>query len=137
MNRKVLKDFTFSSGLTLPAGTMVSVTSYPIHTDETKYTDAHTFQGFRFADIRESASSEALKHHMVTPRNDYLLFGHGRHACPGRFFAVNELKLMLSHILLTYDVKLPNDSHTPPASRWIGAAILPDERAEVLFRARA
>ena len=35
----------------------------------------------------------------------FLAFGHGRHACPGRFFAVHELKLLMAYIVLNYDVE--------------------------------
>ena len=34
MTRKVLKDFTFSNGITVPAGTFVSVAGYHIHNDD-------------------------------------------------------------------------------------------------------
>jgi cytochrome P450 len=32
-------------------------------------------------------------------------FGHGRSACPGRFFASNVLKITLCHLLLNYDFR--------------------------------
>lgn len=96
------------------------------------YPEADKFRAFRFADMRES---ESLKHHMVTPNLDYLLFGQGRHACPGRFFAVNELKVMMAHVILTYDVKLEREG-VPPLPRWFGASLILDAKAEVLFRAR-
>ncbi|KAF6808442.1 p450 monooxygenase [Colletotrichum musicola] len=32
-------------------------------------------------------------------------FGHGMHSCPGRFFAGNEAKVMIAHLLLKYDLK--------------------------------
>jgi cytochrome P450 len=34
------------------------------------------------------------------------VFGSDRHLCPGRFFASNELKLAVAHILLKYDIRL-------------------------------
>lgn len=54
---------------------------------------------------------------------------------PGRFFAVNELKAMLAHILLNYDVKMADDGGRP-ANVWIGLSSLPNTKAEVLFRKR-
>ena len=36
---------------------------------------------------------------------NYLPFGLGKHACPGRHFAVNEIKFALHHLLLKYDIK--------------------------------
>jgi cytochrome P450 len=41
----------------------------------------------------------------VTREN--LTWGYGQHACPGRFFAANEIKLMLARILMDYDLRLP------------------------------
>lgn len=87
--------------------------------------------------MREVSDDKALKHYMVTPNLDYLIFGHGRHACPGRFFAVNELKLMMAHLLLTYDVKFADDRQVPPAPRWYGVHIIPNSKAEVVFCARS
>ncbi|KAF8955284.1 cytochrome P450 [Flammula alnicola] len=135
MNRKVLKDFTFSNGVTVPAGTHVAVATYSTHVDETTYTNPDKFEGFRFAEMRE-AEGEGTKHQMVSLSHDYVTFGTGRHACPGRFFAVNEIKAMLAHVLLTYDVKLPDDGPRPE-NVWFQAGCSPDPTAQVMFRKRA
>ncbi|KAK1625299.1 cytochrome P450 [Colletotrichum phormii] len=42
----------------------------------------------------------------VTTGPDSLGFGHGQHACPGRFFAANEVKIAMCHLLLKYDLEL-------------------------------
>lgn len=55
---------------------------------------------------------------------------------PGRFFAANELKSMLAHVVVTYDIKL-EDNATRPRSLHFGTSILVDSCAEVLFRKRA
>jgi cytochrome P450 len=44
--------------------------------------------------------------HFVTTSPESLGFGHGQHACPGRFFAANEVKVLLCHLLLKYDFEL-------------------------------
>jgi hypothetical protein len=54
---------------------------------------------------------------------------------PGRFFAANELKAMLAHLVLTYDVKL-EDEGVRPTDMWFGGACMPNQTAEVLFRKR-
>ena len=51
---------------------------------------------------------------------------------PGRFFAVNEIKAMMAHVVLTYDFMMPE----LPRTRWSGFARIPDNNAEVLFRKR-
>ncbi|KAK1217072.1 hypothetical protein PQX77_020283 [Marasmius sp. AFHP31] len=107
VERKVLKDFTFSDGTLVPAGTTVGVPVRALQRDEAYFLNGDKFNGFRFADMRDE-EGESIKHQMVTPTADFFLFGHGRHACPGRFFAVNEMKLLVAHILLSYDMKAEN-----------------------------
>ena len=54
---------------------------------------------------------------------------------PGRFFAANEFKTILAHILLNYDVKIANGGGRPE-NMWFGRYCLPNTKAEVLFRKR-
>lgn len=51
---------------------------------------------------------------------------------PGRFFAASELKAMVAHVVLTYDIMMTDKPHTT----WIGINRIPDKNAEVLFRKR-
>jgi hypothetical protein len=61
---------------------------------------------------------------------DHLTFGYGRHAwcvfflpqsiavthisvSPGRFFAVNEVKAFLAHVVVTYDIKFEEGKQAP------------------------
>ncbi|KAK7058630.1 hypothetical protein VNI00_002266 [Paramarasmius palmivorus] len=102
--RKPLQDFTFSDGTVIPAGTFVATATRALHFDESHYTNPDEFDGLRFHRLREELGDN-LKYQMVTPGDNYLSFGAGKHACPGRFFAVNELKALVSHTLLNYDIK--------------------------------
>ena len=53
---------------------------------------------------------------------------------PGRFFAVNEIKALLAHILVTYDIKLEDGKQVPRGVR-IGTIRFPG-KANVMFRKR-
>ena len=55
---------------------------------------------------------------------------------PGRFFAANELKCMMAHIVANYDIKLPNDSREMPTPDWFAYSISPNRTADVMFRKR-
>ena len=55
---------------------------------------------------------------------------------PGRFFAANELKTLVAHTLLNYDIKLENNTTTVPASVWLIRDISPDASIKVMFRKR-
>ncbi|KAF5365276.1 hypothetical protein D9758_005351 [Tetrapyrgos nigripes] len=79
LDRKVLKDFTFSDGTTIPAGARVAIASIALHHDERYYEDPYEFRPFRFADMR-AQEGESTKHQMITPNPEYMFFGAGRHA---------------------------------------------------------
>ncbi|KAF9261891.1 cytochrome P450 [Marasmius fiardii PR-910] len=134
ITRIALKDYRFSNGVVIPAGTKVGVPSYHIHHDEATYPSPLEFNPTRFSELREK-EGEGIKHHMVTPTSDYLTFGAGKHACPGRFFAVNEIKALLAHVLMNYDIKL-RDSDVFPEEIEFAGFITPNQNAKVLFRKR-
>ena len=54
---------------------------------------------------------------------------------PGRFFAANELKAMMAHVVMNYDVKFEQEGVRPP-NKWYGLSLGPDPTAKVLFRKR-
>ncbi|KAM6503707.1 Cytochrome P450 [Amanita muscaria] len=134
MSRKALRDFTFSDGTTIPAGSTVAVPFNSVHTDANDYSDPSAFDGFRFENLREQ-DGESMKHQIISLGVDYVLFGNGRRACPGRFFVANELKLMLAYAVMNYDVKMA-DGKGRPGSWKFGIHRAPDRSAQILFRKR-
>lgn len=86
---------------------MTAAATAAIATDpDTFSANSNLFDGHRFFRLRESnkASESAFKMGMAT--EDSLGFGLGSQACPGRFFAVNQMKLMLSKFLTSWDLTL-------------------------------
>lgn len=49
-------------------------------------------------------------HRFVTTSPESLVFGHGAHACPGRFFASNEIKIVMIEMLRSWDFRLKGDT---------------------------
>ncbi|KAG6919290.1 hypothetical protein DXG01_007422 [Tephrocybe rancida] len=135
MDREVMKDFTFSNGAIVPKGNSIAVANYAIHHNEEIYSDPSTFDGFRFSRMREERIEEFRKHQLVSLSHDYIVFGYGRHACPGRAFAVDELKAFLAHVLLNYDVAFENNGPRPVDSTF-GLVVMPDLTVSVMFRKR-
>ena len=133
MLRLVREPFTFSDGTYLPDGTYIAVPSHAIHLDESNYPDPTSFVPFRFVD-KAKKEGTGRKVDVTAATTDFLLFGYGRHACPGRFFAVAELKLMVALILMKYDVKLEGP-HPEPV--WVVTTSMPNRKVELLFRKRA
>jgi cytochrome P450 len=81
MGRLALRPFTFSNGVTVPAGTVVAIPASSTHTDERNYSDPDEFDGFRFAKLREMEghTTAATKYLSVSPSSGFLTFGLGRH----------------------------------------------------------
>ncbi|KAH8811233.1 cytochrome P450 [Xylogone sp. PMI_703] len=108
MNRIVTQPYTFKiSGTHLPVGSMTTAATAAIATDpDTFGLDSNDFDGHRFTRLREDnkAGESAFKMGMAT--EDSLGFGLGSQACPGRFFAVNLMKLMLAKFLTQWDLTL-------------------------------
>ncbi|CDO73436.1 hypothetical protein BN946_scf185013.g71 [Trametes cinnabarina] len=134
LSRKAMQDVTLSDGTLIPRGALVVAASTPLHLDNNIYPDAEAFDPFRFARERER-EGQSSKHQYVNTSVDYIAFGHGKHACPGRFFAANELKAMLAFMVLNYDIKFGGDGKRPPNMHW-GPTIVPAPNAQVLFRKR-
>ncbi|KAF8526939.1 cytochrome P450 [Hysterangium stoloniferum] len=130
MMRKVLQDFTFSDGTRLPRGTYLGAVSVARQMDAKHYADPAEFRGFRFvdADAEDDDLHTEARNQMVATSTEYLVFGLGRHVCPGRFFAVLEMKCLLAHMILTYDMKIDK----VPDPLWFGVAVIPDHKAETL-----
>ncbi|KAF4459245.1 cytochrome P450 [Fusarium albosuccineum] len=123
-------------GWTLPYGAFVTVNLQGTHHDEDIYERAMSYDPWRYSRVREEweARTEEEKKvredegrrarglGMVTSSDSHLAFGHGRHACPGRFFVAHELKLIMAAFLLNYDIKMIDQR---PKPQWIGATIIP------------
>jgi cytochrome P450 len=65
-----------------------------------------------------------------------LAFGYGRHACPGRFFAANEIKMILARLVLDFDIKMPGDVTERYPQIAIGAGNSPDPTKTLMLKRR-
>ncbi|PCH34304.1 cytochrome P450 [Wolfiporia cocos MD-104 SS10] len=131
--RKALQNVKLSDGTIVPAGTICGAVSFAMHHDEDNYADPEVFNPFRFSDMR-AEESERVKYQYVNTSPEYISFGHGKHACPGRFFAANELKAVLAHFILNYEMKTEDGRR--PEDRWLGTAIVPNPDANIMFKRR-
>jgi cytochrome P450 len=108
--RKVLKTITLSNGQVIPAGVILECSTSHNQDDEV-FPDASRFDPWRFSKLQEQDEAEGTKsdgvgrHQMVSVTPTHLMFGYGRHACPGRFFAINEIKTIVASFLMKYDMK--------------------------------
>lgn len=101
------------------------------------YLEPEKFDGFRFVKQHSSNNPKAGGLQYAASNLESMAFGYGRHACPGRFFASNEIKMIIAYLLLHYDFRFPDHVKTRPQSMSAETQYLPDHGATVLVRKRA
>jgi cytochrome P450 len=80
MRRLSLRPFTFSNGVTVPAGTLVAVPASAAHTDEEIYPNPNEFDGFRFWKLRDTDENKMTsRYQAVSTSSEHLTYGLGRH----------------------------------------------------------
>lgn len=132
MRRKIKRDIVLHDGTLLPAGTHIAFPLNQVSHDPNLWHEPDKFDGFRCFKLREQPGNES-KFQFVTTGVNNLDFGHGTHACPGRFFAANEIKTILIHLLLNYDFKFKKGQERPE-SLWTPGGYHPDPDVKILIK---
>lgn len=63
-------------------------------------------------------------------------FGTGAHTCPGRFFAIHEVKLLVANIVSRYEFKLRDEHLARPLMPAAGLLYATDPDMGFLFKRR-
>jgi cytochrome P450 len=92
------------------------------------------FDGLRFYKLRKIPGNEN-KHQFVTTSPESLNFGHGNHACPGRFFASNEIKVVLIELLRGWEWRF-REGEGRPKNLVRAMFCSPDKTAVLEFKRR-
>lgn len=132
MRRIAIGPVKLSDGLKIPKGLRVVVTNESMRSDSA-WEDPDRFDPHRYMRMRQTAGEEHLAH-LVSTSPNHMGFGHGNHACPGRFFAASELKIQLSHLLIKYEWKLAQDDQVQALT--FGFATPSDPKAKISIRRR-
>ncbi|KAJ4412458.1 hypothetical protein N0V82_008777 [Gnomoniopsis sp. IMI 355080] len=143
--RIVKEEMTLSDGLTLPKDAYICVVNSSCIGREDE-----PFDGFRYAQRKPGQSplpgSSALKARQMwytSTDQSHIAFGQGRYACPGRFVAAVEIKLVLAAMLERYDISFgaKGEMDLGPAKRPKNVHLLElgftDPSARVFLRERA
>lgn len=137
----------------LPTGTNVGSSAYSIHHDTAFYNDPYSYSPFRFSEPREQAAREAAKageegdmqkeletavgkdktSSMNQTTETFLAWGHGRKACPGRYFATDVIRLMIAAMVKDYEIEPLGPR---PKNKWILETIIPQAGAKLRIRRR-
>jgi cytochrome P450 len=107
--------YTFDSGEFLPFGTHLCFPAGPYQEDGYLSENPLVFDPFRFSrDIEDkdlsgdTTENEAIRKEPMTAvstGSTHFPWGVGKSQCPGRFFAMHEMKVALAEIVLNYDIE--------------------------------
>ncbi|KAK8076769.1 hypothetical protein PG994_004041 [Apiospora phragmitis] len=127
----------------LPPGTVVCLSGWGLHHDEALYTRPFEFVWDRFVGGGSSSESAGGEEGEAKPETEaraaaetdrqFAAWGIGKHACPGRFFAVDLIKIIAGKVLADYEVKLGKQR---PENIWIECNVAPPPSATLLVRRR-
>ncbi|GAB1318482.1 Cytochrome P450 monooxygenase AtmP [Madurella fahalii] len=141
--RKALQPFQLSDGSKIDVGQWVCTAPRGMSLDATYYTNPGEFHGFRFvapellADLQHTSFQvpQPGKTSTFTEVSDWQLWGTGKCACPGRYYASAAMKTMLGLFITKYDMQLSD----PKASRYFAwrTFIYPFPSTTVLLHPRA
>ncbi|KAI9249141.1 cytochrome P450 [Phascolomyces articulosus] len=94
---------TLSNGVIIPSDGDVLINTW--HNHHQGGDDIGEFNPFRYVDTGYPATKVG---------DNYLVFGEGRHACPGRWLAVQEIKTIVSMLIHDYKFHAPEGVVFPP-----------------------
>ena len=140
MQRCVLKPLRLSDGTKIPAGTSLAVPALPTLQDPELYPEPSNYDPYRFTRLRAGQSEDPISYasrelyQFISVTKENMPFGYGKHACPGRFFAANEIKMICARILLEYDIGMPYGFNGRYANIVRGSTIMPDRSKTILIR---
>ncbi|CAG8539839.1 22110_t:CDS:2, partial [Gigaspora rosea] len=102
---------TLKNGYQIPKGRIIYLNFLDTHYDEEiQGRDPMKFYAFRH--LERNASATKIERNLI-------IFGNGKHSCPGRFMAVNQIKMVLHMVILKYNVttetgKIPPKKYSGP-----------------------
>ena len=133
---------TFHDGLQLKQGTRIVFPAQGIHFDPANYNSPRDFQPWRFAGSGP-CDCPADGTHQVVGRlkadaidEAYLPFGYGEQACPGRFFALKVVKLIVARLLDEYDIKVAGSLPSSPSTGTMEGFFLPTKKLQISLKSR-
>ncbi|KAL8727210.1 MAG: hypothetical protein Q9166_006174 [cf. Caloplaca sp. 2 TL-2023] len=131
ITRSAVRPYTFRDGFHLPANTLISFPMAELNHDPDIWSHSESFDGSRFLRMRQNGDPNAWQFAFVGENS--INFGAGTHACPGRYYVSQEIKIMLAHLVLNYEFQWPEGKSRPP-NMVHDFATPPSPMAEMMFR---
>ena len=90
----------------------------------------------RYYDLSKGKTKNDSNNHFSSVAQGDSWFGYGRQACPGRWYAEAQIKLILATLILKFDFGFLKDQSSRPPNIHADEKILPDTKQKIVFRRR-
>lgn len=98
--RVTTKDFTYN-GMVFPQGTTLLMNAYCANHDPAQFGNPHRFDPHRWLDPHHQLRHPGVINHFA--------FGKGVRMCSGNILAFKQMYVVMSRLLLLFEIKLPTD----------------------------
>jgi cytochrome P450 len=132
MRRLAIADADFPGGFSIQKGQLVGVDGTNLMNPDI-YPEPTKYDIYRFKRMGDDAL-RGSKAQLVSTSPDHFAFGYGKHACPGRFFAADGMKIVLCHLLVQYEWKLAPGVGAKHFA--IGSALLVNPAVKLMYKRR-
>lgn len=130
-----MEPITLSDGTHIPAGTWIAWANHHHTMDPSVTPNPTLFDPMRSYRGRHSAPDQMNKHLAGQTDPNLLSFGYGKSACPGRYYAVGEIKTILVRLLSEFDWKYPVGKGRPK-NMYANENVFVDPNARLLMKKR-
>ena len=141
--RHANQSLTLHDGFKLAQGTRIAFPCLSVHLDPDNYKQPKEFLPFRFAgtgpcDCDSSGQPKDVGRTKADALDEkFLPFGYGKQACPGRFFALKVVKLILGRFINEYDIEPAGTLPPSPISGSMEGFFLPVKKFDIRVKSRA
>ncbi|KAI0860251.1 cytochrome P450 [Xylaria cubensis] len=134
--RAVVESLTLKDGTHIPKGARICWAGADHMNDPSTTSNPKAFDPMRSYQKRHSSSDQINKHLAGQTSPDNLSFGYGKLACPGRHFAINEMKLLLARFITQYDFKFPDGITSRPQNVYTDEFAMVDPKVRIMMKLR-
>ncbi|KAK3486252.1 cytochrome P450 [Neurospora crassa] len=134
--RLAQQDVTLKDGTFIPRGTRVAFPMLEHQMDPQTYENPNEYDPMRFYRKRHESPDQMHLHMAGQTHPNVLGFGYGNQACPGRQFAVAEIKLIMARMLYEFEFKFADEKKGRPKTGYINEMAMTDWNARLLMRKR-
>ncbi|KAI9492785.1 cytochrome P450 [Zychaea mexicana] len=129
LHHMTLQDFVLPTGHVIPKRSLIVAAMDEAHNDPALAPPSNkplsVFDAYRFMNTTDGRQSSTIG-------MDLISFGLGAHACPGRYFAVNEIKYVLAELIVRYNITTSSGHKRAPNNMAMGMVKFPPKTPIIL-----